>query len=100
VKPRLAIYNFFIYTKTTEEIHMNSKPTTAYRISANDITADFVQSLKRKYQNRCLVVMPETEYTKMAARGNAIASETMLLAEASLAEEWNPPEEDTAWADL
>ena len=27
-------------------------------------------------------------------------SETMLLSEKSLAETWNTPEEDTAWADL
>jgi hypothetical protein len=79
---------------------MNSKLTTAYRINANDITVDFVQSLKQKYQNRRLVVMPETEYTKMAAHGHAIASETMLLAEASLAKDWNTPDEDAAWADL
>jgi hypothetical protein len=79
---------------------MNGKSAATYCISANDITADFVQNLKKRYQNRRLVVMPETEYAKIAVQSNTQANETMLLAEASLAKEWNTPEEDAAWAAL
>ncbi len=32
--------------------------------------------------------------------GERAASETALLSEASLATDWNRPEEDAAWADL
>jgi hypothetical protein len=32
--------------------------------------------------------------------GEPAASETALLSEASLATDWNRPEEDAAWADL
>ncbi len=51
----------------------------------------------------CLPVARRTPVTILEeepAGGAALVSETALLSEAALAEDWNRPEEDAAWAYL
>ena len=59
-----------------------------------DEVADFVGYLKQKELNQTLRTEQDTKQRFVQI------PETMLLSEATLAKEWNTPEEDEAWKDL
>jgi antitoxin YefM len=44
---------------------MTTTTTNVHSIRANEITPDFVQSVKKTYKNKKVVVIPDQDYKKM-----------------------------------
>jgi hypothetical protein len=70
-----------------------SKVITVEAVVEQDGTVHLLQPVRLQAQRRAFVLILDDEPA-------VTVSETALLSEAALAEDWNRPEEDAAWSHL